>query len=145
MQAHADRGIPIDRDLWITGIENLYVNYVGREFVGEEKERIRRHLVKHPEITAVFAEECSLAGIVREAAEAAGRCVPRDLSIVTIDACCECSNGAGFTHIRQKELEMGTRATGILHRQIQRRGDPEHILLVGDLIEGRSTAARSSI
>ena len=141
VQAHADRGIPIDRSLWITGIESIYANYAGGESVEAETERIRSHLAEHPEITAVFAEECSLAVMVHEAAEAAGRCVPGDLSIVTFDSCCECSKQAQYTHIRQREFEMGSRAAGILHRQIQQRGEPEHVLLTGDLIEGASTAA----
>ena len=139
VQAHADRGIPIDRGLWITEVESVYANFMTREFVAEERERIRCHLAAHPEITAVFAEEYFLAVIVREAARAAGRCVPEDLSIVTFDACRECSGEVEYTHIRQQEFEMGMRAASILHRQIQRRGDPEHVLLKGKLVEGGST------
>ena len=137
VQAHAERGIPIDRDLWITGVESIYADFMTREFVADERECIRRHLAEHPEITAVFAEEYGLAVIVREAAEALGRCVPHDLSIITFDAC----YGYPYTHIQQQEFEMGTRAASILHRQIQSQGKPEQVLLAADLIEGASTAA----
>ena len=139
VQAHADRGIPIDRGLWITGVESLYANFMTREFIAEERERIRGHLAAHPEITAVFAEEYSLALIVGEAARAAGRCVPGDLSIVTFDAGRECPGEVEYTHIRQREFEMGTRAAAVLHRQIQGRREPEHVLLKGELVEGGST------
>lgn len=140
VQAHADRGVPVDRTTWITDLQSIYATAATAELHEAEKTRIRNHLLDHPEITAVFAEECSLATLVHEAATAAGLSVPRDLSIVTIDACCEQSGEPPFTHIRQREFAMGTKAAGILHRQIQHRSEPEHVLLVADLIEGASTA-----
>ena len=145
VQAHANRGIPVDRTVWITDLKSTYTISAAAEVFAAEKERIRRHLADHPEITAVFAEECTLAAIVNEAAIAAGRRVPHDLSIVTIDACCVYSGEPPFTHIRQREFAMGTRAASILHRHIQHRSDPEHVLLDADLIEGSSTAPLRSI
>ncbi len=145
VQAHADRGIPVDRTAWITDLESTYAMSADRDVFAAEKERIRRHLVDRPEITAVFAEECTLAAIVNDAAIAAGRRIPQDLSIVTIDACCEYSGHSPFTYVRQKEFEMGTKAASILHRLIQHRSDPEHVLLVAELIEGPSTAPLQSI
>jgi DNA-binding LacI/PurR family transcriptional regulator len=85
---------------------------------------VKRHLSKHPEITAAFASEFSVSLIVKHAAESLGRSIPEDFSLITVDYPEYMPDM--FTHLRQDEHEIGKQAVELLHSIIS-GADPASI------------------
>jgi DNA-binding LacI/PurR family transcriptional regulator len=104
-------------------------------------EAVKRHMEAHPEITAGFVTEFAKALIVKSAAEALGRRIPGDFSIITVDCPVFNLEPPRFTHMRQDEHTIGRRAMETLHAIIL-GADPASlgdIRIPAQLVEGNST------
>ena len=108
VQAHAGRGIAVDKELWISDVTATLPSAFNESNIEQEINRIMVHLKEHPSITAFFAIEYNIALLAKVAAERIGLRVPEDLSIICFDSP-QFSIGEGywFTHMRQNEEEMG--------------------------------------
>jgi DNA-binding LacI/PurR family transcriptional regulator len=106
----------------------------------------KRHLEAHPEISAAFVTEFAKALAVRAAAEALGRRVPGDFSIITVDCPVFDLEVPRFTHMKQDEYAIGRRAMEILHSIILGDGTAglEDIRIPAQIVEGNSTRAFKS-
>ncbi len=96
--------------------------------------------------TAVFAQNDQMAVGVLRAARDAGLLVPDELSVIGID---DIPLAAYFapplTTVRQDFAAIGRRAARLLIRAVQEpQADHEHLLLCGEIIVRRSTAALSN-
>lgn len=142
VRSHAEHGVAIDRDLWVTGLTSTIARNKSSESVKADIDRVRAHLAAHPEITAVFAEEFDVGLIVQEAAAQLGKTVPEDLSILSIDCPMSIIEDIPFTHLRQRELEMGVRAADLINTQLTVRDGIQKILLPAELLIGSSTSRK---
>lgn len=141
VQAHAEKGIVVDRELWLS-VTSTLPNAYTEENKAKDIEKIKRHLLEHPEISAFFAMEYNIALLAREAARQLGLDVPRDLSIVCFD-CPDNGSGFSFTHLRQNQEEMGRAAFENVLQLRDGKTVPHKIALEAELIVGKSTAVLS--
>lgn len=138
IQAHAERGIVVDRDIWIQDITSTLPTAYVEENKRKDIEKIKAHLIKHPHITALFATEYNIALLASEAAKELGLAVPDDLSIICFDS--PYRNGVQpYTHLRQNEEEMGRLAFEHVLRLRDGEQLPNRVLLDAELIIGSST------
>lgn len=138
IQAHAESGIAVDRSLWMDRIMATLPTAFIPENKEKEKENIKRHLKEHPEITALFAIEHNIAQLAYEAAREMGLRIPEDLSIVCFDSP-DYAGGFLFTHMRQKQEEMGRLAFEHVLKLKNGESVPGKIQLDAELIPGSST------
>ncbi|MCR2804014.1 GntR family transcriptional regulator [Paenibacillus soyae] len=140
IQAHAERGVVVDRDIWITDITSTLPTAYVEENKRKDIEKIKAHLQKYPHITALFATEYNIALLASEAAKELGLAVPDDLSIICFDS--PYRNGVQpYTHLRQNEEEMGRLAFEHVLRLRDGEQLPNRVLLDAELIIGSSTGA----
>jgi DNA-binding LacI/PurR family transcriptional regulator len=139
VRCHAEHGIAIDRDLLITDLEMI----VSLDYLKTKQEenilRVQELLSSHKEISAVFAEEFSVALVVHESARRIGLDVPRDLSILCVDYPYFALAPIFYTHIRQFEDKMGSIAAEMMVKKINENGPVEKVLLPFELVYGLST------
>ena len=103
-------------------------------------------LKKHPEITAAFTAEYSMAVIVRAAAESLGMNIPKDFSILAFDAPSSISGIPPITHLYQDEYMVGKEAVHALHRIITAT-EPvpaSDIIIPAKLVIGSSTGPKET-
>ncbi|MDB4866259.1 MAG: GntR family transcriptional regulator [Cohnella sp.] len=144
VQAHAQKGIPVDRALWIDDILSTLPTAYTEENKAKDILKIKQHLQKNPHITALFAMEYNIAVLAREAADQLGLCVPEQLSILCFD-CPDSSNPYPFTHLRQNQEEMGRVAFEHVLRLREGEPIPNKTVLEASLILGLSTTEASTI
>ncbi|MFB5189287.1 GntR family transcriptional regulator [Alicyclobacillus fastidiosus] len=102
-------GITAESEYHLTLSEGRISNGKGQQVNG-----ISDFLNKHPEVTAVFAVEDSLAQNVYDASLNIGRKVPDELSIVCFDGGPVKNGFWDFTHVIQDEAEMARHCVRIL-------------------------------
>jgi len=139
VEAHAEKGIPIDRDLWIEDITSTLPNAFNEENRAKDILKLKQHLQRIPHITAVFAIEYNIALLAREAAAQLGLAVPKDLSILCFD-CPEVGGAFPFTHLRQQQEEMGRQAFVHVLELMEGLAAPNRNKLEAVLVPGDSTA-----
>ncbi|MBU5444514.1 substrate-binding domain-containing protein [Paenibacillus sp. MSJ-34] len=138
IQAHAEQGIAVDRQLWMEDITSTLPSAHTAENRAKDIEKIKEHLRKHPDITAFFATEYNIARLAVEAVKQLGLSIPEDISIICFD-CPETNGKYELTHLKQNQLEMGRLA--FQHVLSLRDGTaiPEKVLLDATLVVGGST------
>ncbi|CAM3475937.1 MULTISPECIES: GntR family transcriptional regulator [Saccharibacillus] len=142
VRAHADCGIAADRGLWMNDITATLPDAFYASNIEQEIQRIAEHLESHPDITAFFAIEYYIALLAKAAAERLGKKVPQDLSIVCFDSpTLNVGEGYLFTHIRQKEEEMGRLAIETVLGILAGTQPAAEVRLPAELVPGSSTAA----
>jgi DNA-binding LacI/PurR family transcriptional regulator len=102
--AFADRGIALDPAFVCSGIS-----------LRGDRAAVAGHLSRHPEITAAFASEFFVAMMVKRAVEDAGRHIPGDFSLITVDSPVYTLDNPPLTFLLQDEQEIGKRAVESLH------------------------------
>lgn len=138
VQAHTERGIVADRDIWIQDIMSTLPSAHIEVNRRKDIEKIKAHLLKHPHITALFATEYNVALLAEKAAQELGLSVPGDLSIICFDS--PYRNGLQpLTHLRQNQEEMGRLAFERVIRLLDGEALPSRVLLDAELVIGEST------
>lgn len=111
----------------------------------EHNDMLTHYLQEQRELTAVVATEFQAAAHLLLAARRLGLRVPEDLSIACFDSPSSRFLGWQFTHIRQDEETMGSKAVEILREQMRMHSDASaHVATVSlqaKLVSGDSTAA----
>ncbi|CAI6015711.1 GntR family transcriptional regulator [Cohnella sp. JJ-181] len=139
VQAHAEKGVIVDRELWLDDITSTLPNAYNEENKAKDIEKVKRLLLAQPHITAFFAMEYNIALLAAEAARQLNLDVPSDLSIVCFD--CPASSGDyPFTHLRQNQEEIGRLAFDNVLRLRAGENLPGKIALEAQLVPGASTA-----
>ena len=143
IKSHAERGILFDESLWLTDLTctmpDGQPNHA--ETMSRDIERVKTLLMHNPQITCIFAIEYNLAQIASASVQALGKTVPDDISIVCFDSPTNVMKEYLFTHIRQREFEMGMTAVKLLRQQKQHPKDLSKVFLDADLIIEASTKA----
>ena len=102
-------------------------------------EDIKEFVESNSDITAIIAAEYDIAVLVKKAIEDLGKNVPEDMEIICFDSPEYILGKYPFTHIKQNENEMGTKAVEMLNNVINGEKQKERILLDTELILGDST------
>ena len=140
VKSHAEHGIAIDESIWLT---NLTATLPGRnlgENIRRDIQAIQSLLKKKKDITCLFAAEYNIALLAAQAVRAQGLRIPEDIALICFDCPSNFMNDYTFTHLRQRENEMGSTAVRLLLQQI--RHEPAvsgSVFLKADLVKGYST------
>lgn len=140
VKGFAEHGVAIDEHLWCTTLEDEHSEE--QDTTETDIQKILQLLQNHPEITAIFALKHDLATLAVEAAKRLSLDIPCDLSIVCFDHTYVKSGRYPFTHISQKQEEMGSTAVLLLNQRIQQPDFTEKVVLDYELIIGQSTIER---
>ncbi|MFD0695864.1 GntR family transcriptional regulator [Paenibacillus sp. GCM10027628] len=145
VRAHAERGVIVDRSLWIDEITSTLPNSFHQPKIDQDISMIKEHLRKNPQITALFAIEYNIALLAKAAVEQMGLNIPEDISIICFDSPpTTLGSGYRFTHLIQAEEEIGKLA--VEHVLKLKRGEKvaNKISLAAKLIVGESTGPLKS-
>ncbi|NIK70354.1 GntR family transcriptional regulator [Paenibacillus sp. BK720] len=143
IQAHAEKGIVVDREIWMENITSTLPKHNTEENKQEDIQKLITHLNKHPQITALFATEFNIGQIAFQAVQQMGKSVPEDYSIVCFD-CPETNGRYPFTHLSQNQHEMGRVAFENVLKLWAGQSVPNKILLDASLVVSDSTGPAHS-
>ncbi|MBP3967238.1 GntR family transcriptional regulator [Paenibacillus lignilyticus] len=138
IQAHAEKGIMVDRELWIDDIMSALPQGNAEENRIRDIEKIIAHLRQYPQITAIFATEYNIAQLALRAASEMGLSVPGDISVICFDSP-EINGGFPLTHLQQNQFGMGKTAYENVLKLREGYTPPNRTLLEATLIPGDST------
>lgn len=110
-----------------------------RDFVERDVRTLQDFVRDNPEVTAFVTAEYELAVMLTKVLKQLGKRVPEDFSVTCFDCPDDPLDIPWFTHIRQNEHAMGTKAVELLMAQLQSDRVPLQTLLDYQLIVGRST------
>lgn len=139
IEAHEERGIVVERELWLENIASSVPNNFDLEAREKDIQIIVEHLRNNPKITAVFAVEYKIAELVFEAVERLQLSVPDDLSILCFDSP-KIYSPPYFTYVMQNQIEMGRRAIESIIKLLHHESVPGKTTLPTKLVVGRTTA-----
>ena len=140
VRSHAAHGIAIDESIWLTNLTATLPGKNDAETIARDIQAIQSLLKRKKDITCLFAAEYNIALLAAQAVHANGLRIPQDVALVCFDCPSNFMNDYTFTHLRQREHEMGERAVSLLLHQIHGESDTQSpIFLEADLIEGYST------
>ncbi|WP_336784987.1 GntR family transcriptional regulator [Paenibacillus sp. MMO-177] len=143
IQAHAEKGIVVDREIWVENITSTLPKHNTEENKKEDIQKLISHLNKHPQITALFATEFNIGQIAYQAVQQMGKSVPKDYSIICFD-CPETNGRYPFTHLSQNQHEMGRVAFENVLKLWGGQSVPNKILLDASLVVSDSTGPAKS-
>lgn len=145
VKSHAEHGIAIDETIWLTSFTATLPGRNTEENIRHDIQSIQSLLKRKKDITCLFAAEYNIALLAAQAVHANGLRIPGDIALVCFDCPSNFMNDYTFTHLRQRENEMGERAVGLLLRQIRGEGNNQGpVFLEADLVEGYSTRMSNS-
>jgi DNA-binding LacI/PurR family transcriptional regulator len=115
------------------------------ERVLADMETVRNCLEAHPEISAAFAAEYTMALVVRAAAEKLGRRIPESFSLLCFDSPPPVVGEYSLSHLHQDEYTIGKCAVETLHRIIsgEEPSSLKDIVVPAKLIQGGTTGPYS--
>jgi len=144
VQAHAERGIVMDRSSWLT---DMYWNSNQEEdeqaLVQHNVDMIQQMIEAHPQITALFAMQYELALFAKEAIEHMGLHIPQDISIICFDSPQASAALYPFTHMEQDQQSLGRLAIENVLALIEGATLPSKISLQANLVHGHSVTKAS--
>ncbi|WP_260631802.1 GntR family transcriptional regulator [Neobacillus niacini] len=141
ISAHAEEGIVVDKNLWLTSITSTLPNQLNEENIRRDINMIKSFLQENPSITALFAIEYHIAVLAKKAAEELGYKIPSDLSIICFDGpTLQLAESFSFTHLKQNEKQMGKRAVEMVMELSQGKKVNSITLLEANLKIGNSTS-----
>lgn len=140
VRAHAERGVLVDRSLWLDEITSTLPNSFHQPKIEHDIEMIKEHLRRNPHITALFAIEYNIALLAKAAVEQMGLQIPGDISILCFDSPpTTLGSGYRFTHMIQNEDEIGKLAVENVLKLMRGEKVPNKTTLDAKLIIGEST------
>ncbi|WP_230130029.1 GntR family transcriptional regulator [Bacillus sp. CECT 9360] len=137
VEAYAERNAMVNRELWCTEIKSTLP--LPEATSEQDIELIKKYLKKNPHVTALFALEYQIAELAKRAAQQIGLRVPEDISILCFDEPEHRLSSWTFTHLQQKEKEIGQLAVSKLLEMVNGEKEIEKVYLPADLIVGNST------
>lgn len=142
IKRYAENEIAVDRSLWIDDIMCTMPGNNDKQTVAADIEKIKQLIANNENITCIFAAEYNIALLAYEAVKALGKSVPQDISIMCFDSPGSFVGKYEFTHIRQKDEDMGREAVKLLKCQIKGESESQYkqVFMDTDVIIGGSTA-----
>lgn len=139
VRSHAERGVAVNQSLWQSDLTCTVPDKNTDENIKADIEKIKNLITNNPDITCFFAVEYNLALVVLEAIKSLNKKVPDDFSIVCFDGPFNYIGDYAFTHIRQKETEMGVKAVKMLLTQMKSKNGNDKVYIEAEIIIGSST------
>ncbi|SFL58221.1 DNA-binding transcriptional regulator, LacI/PurR family [Gracilibacillus orientalis] len=143
IQAHAEKGVIIDKELWINSITSTLPNSFRPPNIKRDIDKIKNHMIEHPNITALFAAEYYIALMADEAIRELGMRIPEDISIICFDSPPTHIGEFHLTYLAQNQEKMGRKVFELL-MMLKNKEDadihPKRVLLDASLVIGKSTA-----
>ena len=141
IMSHAEHGAKVDEALWETNLMSTLPGKDNNENIEKDCDRIKKLILDHPEITCLFVTEYNLALLAMRALKALNKKVPEDISILCFDGPYNNIGDYFFTHIRQKEKQMGHTSVQLVLKLIRGEAIVEKTNLDSILILGQSVKA----
>ena len=141
IKSYAENEIAVDQNLWLNDIMSTMPGHNDSETIISDIERIKKLISNNGNITCIFAAEYNIALLACEAIKALGKKVPEDISIMCFDSPGSFIGKYEFTHIKQKDEDIGREAVELLKCQIKGEWESEdkQIFIDTDVIIGNST------
>ena len=140
IKSHSEHGMIIDESIWLTDLTCTMPGKNSQENILSDIEKIKLLLENNKQITCLFAAEYNIALLAMEAIKSLGLKVPHDVSVLCFDGPKNYIGEYFFTHIRQREEEMGATAVKLLLKQMLEKEEPGiKKFLDTDLVIGAST------
>ncbi|MGM7722995.1 GntR family transcriptional regulator [Metabacillus sp. Hm71] len=141
VRAHIENGMT-KKPLMLTELISTLPDSFKEPNISNDLKKIKDHLQKNKNISALFALEYNIALLAKQAVEELGLSVPKDISILCFDSP-PCKPGAfTFTHLLQNQEKMGRIAVEQLLGVINNAKSLQTTLLDTKLIEGQSTTKK---
>jgi len=139
IKSHAENGVPVESSLHLMDITSTIPGMNTEENIRKDIEKIMKHIESNPQITCLFATEYNIALLCRKAVMNLGKRVPDDISIMCFDEPRSYTGDYLFTHVRQKEREMGAIAVQLIQNQIENGDSNKKVFLEAELVIGQTT------
>ena len=137
--------IPVNRDLWLTGLTGLArgQDKNSNESYEQYMAQIVRHMRAHPEITAVFSTEYLVSQLAYTALTQNGYRIPEDYSLVGFDSGEAGLHADYIAYVRQPQEEMGRTAVQMICTLLRgEQPEKKRFILDGVWVSGKTIASR---
>ncbi|GLC31228.1 GntR family transcriptional regulator [Clostridium omnivorum] len=136
--SHAEHGVKVDETIWETNLVSTLPGMDSEHNIENDCDKIKSLLLNNPDITCVFVTEYNLALLVMRALKSLNKTVPGDISILCFDGPYNNIGDYFFTHIRQKEKEIGGTSIQFVLKLIKNEEITEKTYLKAVLVDGQS-------
>lgn len=136
--SHAEHGVKVDETIWETNLVSTLPGMDNEHNIEADCDKIKSLLLNNPDITCIFVTEYNLALLVMRAVKSLNKTVPEDISILCFDGPYNNIGDYFFTHIRQKEKEIGGTSVQFVLKLIKNEEITEKTYLKAVLVEGQS-------
>ncbi|WP_271809816.1 GntR family transcriptional regulator [Clostridium beijerinckii] len=105
--SYAEHGVKVDETIWETNLVSTLPGMDTESNIEADCDKIKKMIINNPDITCIFVTEYNLALLVMRALKHLNKAVPEDTSILCFDGPYNNIGDYFFTHIRQKEKQIG--------------------------------------
>lgn len=141
--AVAENGLKLDHHYILNNFYSTMPQYQHSENHWQMKEKeilmIKEFLEKNHEITGMIACEYGIAELIENAVALLNKKIPDDYSVVCFDSPPARDGKHFYTHIQQREKEIGKKAVDLLIDQLKNHLEPKHYNINFELITGQSS------
>lgn len=130
----------VDPNALISDIRSSMPGRYSQENFELDVARMKEYFKANPSCTALLCIDYNIMRICETAALELGMRIPEDLSLVCFDTPDDKFIQSKYTHIRQRENEIGKVAVDMLIDAIEGNASNERVTVPSDLIIGSSTA-----
>lgn len=141
MRGYAMTPYQINASAMLSNIRSSMPGQYSPENVRLDVERLKHYYQDNPDCTALLCIDYNIMRICETAAKEMGLRIPEDISLVCFDTPEDNFIQAKYTHIRQRENEIGKVAVDMLLDAIDGKGKNQRVSVPSDLFIGTSTAA----
>ncbi|OCA96439.1 GntR family transcriptional regulator [Clostridium beijerinckii] len=105
--SYAEHGVKVDETIWETNLVSTLPGMDTESNIEADCDKIKKMIINNSDITCIFVTEYNLALLVMRALKHLNKAVPEDISILCFDGPYNNIGDYFFTHIRQKEKQIG--------------------------------------
>ncbi|SMQ84636.1 transcriptional regulator, GntR family [Bacillus sp. OV166] len=148
-QAYSKQGIKLNPDFLLTNLNcslpQKFYSDKSSDLMNTDYQTIKRFIHENHDITAFIVCEYTLALLLNKVINDLGKKVPEDYSLVCFDYPENHLDQATFTHIRQHEHEMGSKAVQLLMKRLKGEKFLEQTMIDFTFVEGKSTKVKNKL
>ncbi len=138
--AFAQRGLNVPQEYLVTELYSTLPALFHAENIERDEDTLRSFVQSHPEVSAYVVNEYNLVLILSKVLRECGVRVPEDCSVTCFDSPEDPFGHPYFTHIEQREEEMGQKAVQLLIDQWKNgKISTGNITVDYRIVEGSST------
>lgn len=138
IMSHAEYGVKVNDSIWLTNLISTLPGMCSKDYIEEDCNKIKELLVNNPEISCLFVTEYNLAVLALQVVKSLNKVVPDDISILCFDGPFNYLGDYFFTHIRQKEKQIGATSVQLVLKLINGEAETGKTYLDTVLVIGKS-------